>query len=345
MNRQQISKRFDSVLRLQFLCGAIILASWLIFWAVENPVRNVPDLFIYVLTQMNLTVVLLHPLKLLYEDRSSRYHWPVHVMTILAVNCVVVIVSAAVIYRVDGLSFPFIDFLRQSWKFPFVANLVFAFAYEGYKVTTLRLRKRNQQLQQTIEIETAERETEAAELQQAREIQCGLLPKDIPQLPTFEIAAAWEPARLVGGDYYDVIQLAKDKLGICIADVVGKGVSAALLMAKVQASLRAFASESASPAYVCRRINSVLCSNLAEGKFVTLFYGVLDQRTRILHYTNAGPSSPTLDRPAGQGETSRERRSSAGRVLRLEVRRFRDRTRTRRPIAAIHRRDYGSNGA
>lgn len=180
MNRQQISKRFDSVLRLQFLCGAIILASWLIFWAVENPVRNVPDLFIYVLTQMNLTVVLLHPLKLLYEDRSSRYHWPVHVMAILAVNCVVVIVSAAVIYRVDGLSFPFIDFLRQSWKFPFVANLVFAFAYEGYKVTTLRLRKRNQQLQQTIEIETAERETEAAELQQAREIQCGLLPKDIP---------------------------------------------------------------------------------------------------------------------------------------------------------------------
>ena len=294
MNRQKISERFDSFLRLQALCGGIILASWLIFWAVENPVGNIPDLFIYVLTQVNLTVLLLHPLKQLYEGRSSRYHWPVHVVAILAVNCMIVIVSAAVIYRVDDLNLPFIDFLRHSWKFPFVANLVFAFAYEGYKVTTRRLRKRNQQLQQTIELRTAEREHDEAELQQAREIQRGLLPREIPQLPGFEITGMWEPARVVGGDYYDVIQLGKDKLGVCIADVVGKGVSAALLMANVQASLRAFASEYAPPSYVCSRINSVLCSNLAEGKFVTLFYGVLDQPTRTLQYTNAGHPFPVL---------------------------------------------------
>ena len=100
------------------------------------------------------------------------------------------------------------------------------------------------------------------------------MPKELPQLTEFEVAGAWEPAQVVGGDYYDVIRLGKDKLAICIADVVGKGVSAALLMANVQASVRAFAAETASPAYVCSRINSVLCANIAAGKFVTLFYGV-----------------------------------------------------------------------
>ncbi len=110
----------------------------------------------------------------------------------------------------------------------------------------------------------------------------------------FEVAGAWEPAKVVGGDYYDVIRLSKDKLAICIADVVGKGVSAALLMANVQASVRAFAAETASPAYVCSRINSVLCANIASGKFVTLFYGVLDASSRILQYTNAGHLRPIL---------------------------------------------------
>ncbi|HWH61559.1 MAG TPA: hypothetical protein VN682_28305, partial [Terriglobales bacterium] len=100
MDRRKLLHGFDCVLRLQALCGGIILASWLIFWAVENPVGSIRDLFLYVLTQVNLTVVLLHPLKFLYEDRNSRYHWPIHVLAILAVNCVVVVTSAAVIYSV-----------------------------------------------------------------------------------------------------------------------------------------------------------------------------------------------------------------------------------------------------
>jgi hypothetical protein len=75
MDRRKLLHGFDCVLRLQALCGGIILASWLIFWAVENPVGSIRDLFLYVLTQVNLTVVLLHPLKFVYEDRDSRYHW------------------------------------------------------------------------------------------------------------------------------------------------------------------------------------------------------------------------------------------------------------------------------
>jgi sigma-B regulation protein RsbU (phosphoserine phosphatase) len=300
MNRRDISARMDGLLRVQGLCGAIILASWLVFWAMNNPVSNVRDLFIYVLTQVNLTVLLLHPLKFLYEDRQVRYHWPLHIISILAVNGVVVVASAAVIYRVNALNYAFSNFLHQSWKFPFVANLVFAFVYETFKVTTCRLRRYNRKLQQAIERETAEREVEAEELQQACDIQRRLLPKEIPQLSEFAIAGAWEPARAVGGDYYDVIPLSKDKLAICIADVAGKGISAALLMANVQAAVRAFAAEDVPPSRVCAQINSVLCTNTAPDKFVTLFYGVLDARTRILDYTNAGHPRPMLIRESGK---------------------------------------------
>ena len=294
MDRRKLLHGFDCVLRLQALCGGIILASWLIFWAVENPVTNIRDLFLYVLTQVNLTVLLLHPLKFLYEDRSSRYHWPIHALAIFAVNCVVVVTSAAVIYRFDALNNPFLEFLRHSWKFPFVANLVFAFSYEAYKVTTRRLRRHNQQLRHTIEVELAERQLDSAELQQAREIQQNLLPKEIPQVAGFDIAGTWEPANVVGGDYYDVIRLSPEKVAICIADIAGKGISAALLMANVQAAVRAFASDSATPAQVCRQLNSVLCTNIAGDKFVTLFYGVLDARAQTLRFTNAGHLRPVV---------------------------------------------------
>ena len=175
-----------------------------------------------------------------------------------------------------------------------MANVIFGMALFIHHTTRCRLEERNRQLERTIELKTAERDLDAEELKQARDIQQGLLPKDLPQLSQFEIAGAWEPACLVGGDYYDVIKLSKDKLAICIADVVGKGISAALLMANVQAAVRAFATETASPAYVCSRINSILCANIATGKFVTLFYGVLDASSRILQYTNAGHLRPIL---------------------------------------------------
>jgi sigma-B regulation protein RsbU (phosphoserine phosphatase) len=126
-----------------------------------------------------------------------------------------------------------------------------------------------------------------------------LLPKELPRIDGFEIAGFWEPARIVGGDYFDVIRLSEKKLGICIADVVGKGVPAALFMANVQAAVRAYASESVSPAWLCDRVNSVVCANIAEGKFVTLFYGVLDAEERTLQFTSAGHPRPILTNASG----------------------------------------------
>jgi sigma-B regulation protein RsbU (phosphoserine phosphatase) len=163
-----------------------------------------------------------------------------------------------------------------------------------YNETKDRLERRNVELQRSVELSTARLEMQEQELQRAREIQQSLLPKDIPQLSGFEVATAWQPARVVGGDYFDVLRLGKNRLAICIADVVGKGVSAALLMANVQAAVRAFARDSESPAWVCSRVNSVLCGNIATEKFVTFFYGVLDGEKRTLQYCNAGHPSPIL---------------------------------------------------
>ena len=95
-------------------------------------------------------------------------------------------------------------------------------------------------------VEIAQRELQVQELESAREIQQSLLPKQIPQITGFEITGAGEPPRVVGGDYFDVIRLSESKIAICIADVVGKSVSAALLMANVEATVRAFATDSSS---------------------------------------------------------------------------------------------------
>jgi sigma-B regulation protein RsbU (phosphoserine phosphatase) len=83
-------------------------------------------------------------------------------------------------------------------------------------------------------------------------------------------------------------------LGICIADVSGKGITAALLMANLRAAVRAFAPGSTGPAALCSKLNEVLCASIAPGKFITLFYGVIDRERLILHFENAGHSSPIV---------------------------------------------------
>lgn len=308
MNRQQISATLDDFLRLQGLCVIPIIAVWAIFWAIDRTV-NLPVVVTYVLIQVNLTFLLLKPLEFLYSGSKAAYRWPVHLALLFAISLFVVATASGAAYWVDGGRGAFAAYLKSGWKFPFVGNALFWIGHEIHRVTKCRLETRNRGLQRTLEIATAEREHETEELKQALEIQRGLLPKEIPQVSEFEIAASWEPACVVGGDYYDVIRLAKDKLAICVADVAGKGISAALLMANVQAAVRAFASETARPSRVCSQINSVLCTNIAPGKFVTLFYGVLDASTRSLRYTNAGHLRPILI--GGDGSVSRPENGGA----------------------------------
>lgn len=149
------------------------------------------------------------------------------------------------------------------------------------------------------------------EIAEARAIQQGLLPKEIPQLPGYEIAAAWQSALTVGGDYYDVLPFGDDELGLCIADVAGKGLPAAFLMSNLQAAVRGLASPAVSPDALCTRLNALLCRNITHDRFITFFYAQLDGPSRRLRYASAGHNPPVLQHRDG----SHQRLTEGGGVL------------------------------
>jgi serine phosphatase RsbU (regulator of sigma subunit) len=137
------------------------------------------------------------------------------------------------------------------------------------------------------------------ELQEAREIQDRLLPKKLPEVPGYEVAAMTQPLRFVGGDYYTVVRISDRHTALCIADVAGKGLPAALLMSSLQAALTPLICETLTPRELCHRLNRTLCDLTPLGKFITFFYGVLDSVDNRLTYCNAGHNPPLLIRPEG----------------------------------------------
>ena len=140
------------------------------------------------------------------------------------------------------------------------------------------------------------------ELIEARSIQRRLLPKEIPQIEGCQIAGAWRPARTVSGDYFDVLRFNQNKAAVCIADVSGKGMPAALLMSNVQAAVHAFASVTISPSELCAKVNQVVSSSTGEDKFITFFYAVVDTKEHTLTYTNAGHNDGLVLRNDGSLE-------------------------------------------
>jgi len=141
---------------------------------------------------------------------------------------------------------------------------------------------------------------ESGEIEEASVTQRGLLPRSLPAFPGYDISAAWRPAGAVSGDYLDVLKLDADHLALCVADVIGKGVPAALLMSNVQAAVHALAGEMLPTGELAGRINKIVAANLGNGKFITFFYGVLDRVNRRLSYTNAGHCEPILVRQNGE---------------------------------------------
>jgi sigma-B regulation protein RsbU (phosphoserine phosphatase) len=121
----------------------------------------------------------------------------------------------------------------------------------------------------------------------------------MPRLPGFEIRASWKPAGHVGGDYFDAIRRTETSASLCIADVSGKGMPAALLMSNMQAAVRSLARESSSCAELCHRLNRLVLKNTATGKFVTFFCATLDSDANTLRFTNAGHLPPFLLRRDG----------------------------------------------
>jgi sigma-B regulation protein RsbU (phosphoserine phosphatase) len=130
------------------------------------------------------------------------------------------------------------------------------------------------------------------EISIAREVQNQLFPRQIPSVPGVHLEAVCKAARMVSGDYYDFIQLSPTHIAIAVADISGKGISAALLMASLQAALRSQllspGSESLSTAELVSRLNNHLVRNTGDDRFATFFIAVYDSATRTLRYTNAG---------------------------------------------------------
>ena len=184
-------------------------------------------------------------------------------------------------------------------------------AYEMLRVLSTRLREaqdaairdlheKNERLAQALadlhaaQAQIIEQETLERELRRAREIQESILPRTLPRLAGFDIGARMLPARMVGGDFFDVIPLAPDNLGVVIGDVSGKGIPAALFMALTCSLLRAEARRVTSPEEVLRSVNAHLLGMNARGMFVTVLYGVLDRTTQEFVYVRAGHELPLV---------------------------------------------------
>ena len=151
-------------------------------------------------------------------------------------------------------------------------------------------------------LSAAEKNRLESELELASKVQQALLPQQVPDIPGLELAAFSRPAEIVGGDYFDFFRFRDGAYGLVIGDVAGHGMSASLLMASLQASLRTLVSDYASPADVVRRLNLLFCHNIHLTKFVTLFLARFDTRTHSLTYCNAGHNPPLLFRAQPKGK-------------------------------------------
>ena len=183
------------------------------------------------------------------------------------------------------------DFVQKPWENPRLLETL------RKQVKRARAHRSNQHRL------ASNRETEARlqrELIEARELQENLLTSAPTTLPGLEVAVTWQPAATVGGDYIAAFKIDDEHIALCVADVVGKGLPAALLMSNFQAALKSLAHQHLSPAVVCERLNNVLFANIPLNKFVTAFYGVINTQSRTLMFTNAGHNPPLLIQSDGE---------------------------------------------
>jgi serine phosphatase RsbU (regulator of sigma subunit)/predicted ester cyclase len=148
--------------------------------------------------------------------------------------------------------------------------------------------------QQGLEQERIERERIEQELKVARSIQQASLPEKVPDLEGWQISPYYQPAREVGGDFYDFHLFSEGRLGLVVGDATGKGVPAALVMSSTRSMLRALARASNSPGEVLEQVNDLLVTDIPPNMFVTCFYAILDPKSATLSYANAGHDLPYL---------------------------------------------------
>jgi len=296
---------FSRQLPLVLVAAALFAILWVV--NVRGPGTGFLSILLYSLFIGNLTTPMMNRLAPLSSRLRFPWDW-VAFLTFLFLTAVV-IASLTVMIIMAVYRIPIGSYFTQLWsagRLVVVVVLIVGSIRHLHEESRVHLEGKNLELQRAVEIGNTRSKQQEQELAKAREIQEGLLPKKIPQVRGLEVAGAWQPASTVGGDYFDVLKFGERKIGVCIGDVVGKGISAALLMANLQASFRALASEEVSPSTLVGKLNEVISNNIAPDKFVTFWYCTIDTNENRLTYASAGHWPPILFHKSGEGVPLRE---------------------------------------
>jgi serine phosphatase RsbU (regulator of sigma subunit) len=287
----------------QGLLFVVAVALYAVLWVtnVRGSGTGFVSVLLYTLVIGNLTTPIMNHLAPFSSRLRFPFDWVAYLILLLLTAVACASLTVTVVMVLYGASFD--SFFAQLWsmgKFVVIVILIVGSVRHLYEESRVRLEGQNLELQRALEIGNTRSQQQEQELDKAREIQEGLLPKKIPQVRGLEVAGTWQPARVVGGDYFDVLKFSESKIGVCIGDVVGKGISAALLMANLQASFRAFASEAVSPGTLVGKLNEVISSNIAADKFITFCYCTIDTTDNRVTYASAGHCPPILFHKSGE---------------------------------------------
>jgi len=293
--------RVRTFLSAQGLFLVVALALFAILRVTNWAGADFGAILLYSLVAGNLVNPAMNRLAPWSSEFESPYDWIVYELCLLGVALFSSAVAVAVTMAAYGVPWSmFSSQFRGGGRLGVVVVVIVGTIVHLYNQTRAKLEHTSRELKRTLELGKTQSQLQEEELDKAREIQERLLPKKFPQVRGLDVAGAWQPASIVSGDYFDVLKFGDEKIGVCICDVVGKGISAALLMANLQASFRAFASESISPGIVVQKLNEVICNNIASDKFVTFCYCILDVSKNLLTYASAGHWPPVLVRRSGE---------------------------------------------
>jgi sigma-B regulation protein RsbU (phosphoserine phosphatase) len=289
------------LLSRQWMFFAAGIALFAIAWSIGTRFATFGSVLLYSFTVGNLVSLGMGWLSPFYISRRFPFDWLAYLICLF--GAAVPSSAFAVFAVMASYRAPLASFSSEFWsggRLGILAVMIVGSIYHAYDRTRIKLESHNRELLRTLEIGETQSQLQIQELGKAREIQEGLLPKRIPQIRGYEVAGTWQPARVVGGDYFDVLKFGDRKIGLCIGDVVGQGVSAALLMANLQASVRALTAEDVSTGTLMEKLNNVICHNIAPDKFITFCYCKIDAAHSKLTYANAGHWAPVLLRKSGK---------------------------------------------
>ncbi len=265
--------------------------------------RTVVVSLIYALPMLVLSVLVAPLLQTPINRLRFPFDWIAYVLTLTALFATTVTVSSGlmVLARLVNPVNPWPE-LRLMNRLAFAMGLLFSLGARAIEVVRVRSEERTHVLEEKIAVETRERQILEQDMERAREIQESLFPTELPRLAGCELAAGCQPARVVGGDYFDLVPVSGNRVAIAVGDVVGKGIGAALLMSNLQAIVRSFAPAGVSAAELCAKTNEVIAGNIAPGKFITFFCAILQEGGRKIEYCNAGHNPPLVLRADGTTE-------------------------------------------